>query len=273
MAGFGLIFTGTVVHQNLFDYSGIWIRSSLAALGLCITIYFLCPETLPRNSQSQLSYSSFNPLRKGGVFREQPFTIGMIAVVFLFSMGAAAIYSLVELFVVAEYRWTQEQASYTIIYISCLAGMSFAAACFLVTRWGARFVLKVGLLFQVIGACFLCFSRISVWFFCIGLSIKSLGAMTFVSAPTIISKCGTPQQLGELNTWYGSAFLLALAFGMSGYSMLFRTFQRTDYYFIPFSVACACILASALLFLHLDQKYPEVNNGDSSAAEVKEKRR
>eukprot|EP00949_MAST-11_sp_MAST-11-sp1_P004516 g4516.t1 len=259
MAAFGIIFTGTIVHQNLFDYSGIWIRSAFFTLGLCLLVYLACPETLSKTARPELACKSFNPFRNGGVFRNKPFTLGMVAVVFLFSLGAAAIYTLVELFVVAEYSWTQEFASYTIIYISCLAGISFIIACVLVTRWGARLILKVGLILQIIGAALLCFSRVSVWFFCAGLSLKSLGAMAFVSAPTIISKCGAPHELGELNTWYGSAFLLALACGMSGYSILFRTFQRTKYYFVPFLVACLSIMTSALLFFYLDWKYPEAH--------------
>lgn len=227
-----------------------WAAASLCLLN-ALYGFVVLPESLPHDRRSAFSWKRANPVGALALLRSHPELAGLAGVAFLSGLAEQVFPSTAVLY--SGYRYG---ASAMAIGLT-LTGLGLCAALVqgklvrpMMTRFGERRTLIIGLLFSVAGLIIYGLAPLLTWFW-LGIPAMSLGSLAQPALQSLMTQHVAPYEQGQLQGAGASAQGIAAMLGPGLFAQTYAFFigQRADWH-VPgaaFFLAAAIVFAAAVL--------------------------
>jgi DHA1 family tetracycline resistance protein-like MFS transporter len=227
-----------------------WTAAGLTLLNAMYGLFVL-PESLPPERRRAIDWKRANPVGALKLLQSHRELFGIAMVTFFFYLAHQALPSVFVLYGSYRYGWNEQTIGLTLAGVG-LAGVVVQAGLvkMLVTRFGERATLMIGLVFGTLG--FSIFGLAStgpvVW---LGIPVLALQGLYGPSAQGIMSHHVSPSEQGELQGANSSILGITGLFGPILFTTTFATFigPRANWHVpgAPFLLAAGLVAVAIVL--------------------------
>jgi len=217
--------------------------------------YFVLPETLPKEKRRRFEISRCNPFRAIMRLRNVPGIGGLVAVLFLFSIGINVYPAVWAVFTQEKFGFSVGMVGFSLaIFGLCMALVQGGLIRVVIPRFGELKVARFGLAFNAV--IMLITAMISTqWLLFALMPLMALGVITSPALQGMMSKAIDPDKQGELQGVLASVQGLAMVISPVLMAFVFRSFtaEWSPFYLpgAPFAIAGLLALAGFILIYRI----------------------